>query len=88
MLDTNNFRELADARLGEGFDIIEMKRVMLTASMCIHHQSSRRPYMNRVWNCVFLFNVTLFFHIPKFDRLCSPFLFFFLLYIGCSAVES
>ncbi|EXC35476.1 Receptor-like cytosolic serine/threonine-protein kinase RBK1 [Morus notabilis] len=48
MLDMNNFRELADARLGEGFDIIEMKRVMLTASMCIHHQSSRRPYMNRV----------------------------------------
>lgn len=48
MLDTNSFRELADPRLGDDFDPIEMKRTMLTASMCIHHQSTRRPYMNRV----------------------------------------
>ncbi|XP_062100490.1 receptor-like cytosolic serine/threonine-protein kinase RBK1 [Humulus lupulus] len=48
MLDTNNVRELADPRLGNEFDSIEMKRTMLTASMCIHHQSSKRPYMNQV----------------------------------------
>ncbi|KAM6563978.1 hypothetical protein CsatB_023976 [Cannabis sativa] len=48
MLDTNNVRDLADPRLGNEFDSIEMKQIMLTASMCIHHQSSKRPYMNQV----------------------------------------
>ncbi|KAL5556571.1 hypothetical protein UlMin_038807 [Ulmus minor] len=48
LLDTNNFKELADPRLGNDFDPIEMKRTMLTASMCIDHQSSKRPYMTRV----------------------------------------
>ena len=48
MLDTNNVRALADPRLGDDYDQVEMKRVMLTASMCIHHQSSTRPYMTRV----------------------------------------
>lgn len=50
LLDTNNVKELADPRLGDNYDIIEMKRVMSTASICIHHSSTLRPNMNRVWD--------------------------------------
>ncbi|KAG5059188.1 hypothetical protein AAZX31_01G021900 [Glycine max] len=48
LLDTNNVKDLADPRLGEEYDLTEMKRTMLTASMCVHHASSKRPYMNQV----------------------------------------
>ena len=37
-----------DPRLGNEFDPTEMKRVMLTASMCIHHIATMRPDMTRV----------------------------------------
>ncbi|CAB4283897.1 unnamed protein product [Prunus armeniaca] len=48
LLDASNVKELADPRLGDAFDPVEMKRAMVTASMCISHQSTKRPYMNRV----------------------------------------
>ncbi|KAJ1375829.1 hypothetical protein SESBI_50592 [Sesbania bispinosa] len=48
LLDSNNVKEIADPRLGENYDPTEMKRVMMTASMCVHHSSSNRPYMNQV----------------------------------------
>lgn len=48
LLDTNNVKELADPRLGDTYDPIEMKCAMSTASMCIHHLSTMRPHMNRV----------------------------------------
>ncbi|XP_027362840.1 receptor-like cytosolic serine/threonine-protein kinase RBK1 [Abrus precatorius] len=48
MLDTNNVKEIADPRLGEEYDSTEMKRAMMTASMCVHHASSQRPFMNQV----------------------------------------
>ncbi|KAK7307267.1 hypothetical protein VNO77_40174 [Canavalia gladiata] len=48
MLDTMNVKEIADPRLGEEYDPIEMKRAMVVASMCVHHSSSKRPYMNQV----------------------------------------
>ena len=48
MLDANDVKEIVDARLGDKYDHGEMKRAMLTASMCIHHSSSMRPQMNRV----------------------------------------
>ncbi|KAF3439194.1 hypothetical protein FNV43_RR17469 [Rhamnella rubrinervis] len=48
LLDNNNFKELVDPQLGDAFDHAEMKRTMMTASMCIHHQSTKRPFMNRV----------------------------------------
>ncbi|CBI33279.3 unnamed protein product, partial [Vitis vinifera] len=48
LLDANDVKELADSRLGDCYDLGEMKRAMLTASMCIHHSSSMRPEMNRV----------------------------------------
>ncbi|BAT99445.1 hypothetical protein LR48_Vigan284s000600 [Vigna angularis] len=48
LLDTNNVKEIADPRLGEAYDRTEMIRVMVTASMCVHHASSKRPFMNKV----------------------------------------
>ncbi|KAL9328548.1 hypothetical protein ACSQ67_003551 [Phaseolus vulgaris] len=48
LLDTNNVKDIADPRLGEEYDHQEMLRVMVTASMCVHHASSKRPFMNKV----------------------------------------
>ncbi|KAM4128061.1 hypothetical protein ACJW30_02G137400 [Castanea mollissima] len=48
LLDTNNIKELADARLGDAYDVSEMRRAMYMASMCIHHLPSMRPDMNRL----------------------------------------
>lgn len=48
LLDTNNVKDIADPRLGEAYDRTEMIRVMVTASMCVHHASSKRPFMNKV----------------------------------------
>ncbi|KAK9109060.1 hypothetical protein Sjap_017120 [Stephania japonica] len=48
LLDANNMKELVDPRLGDSYNIIEMKNSMLTASMCIHHLSAIRPHMKRV----------------------------------------
>ncbi|KAM1052946.1 hypothetical protein FF1_000467 [Malus domestica] len=48
LLDASNMKELADPLFEDAYDPIEMKRAMVTASMCISHQSTRRPYMNRV----------------------------------------
>lgn len=40
--------EIVDPKLANEFDETEMKRVMQTASMCIHHVAAMRPDMNRV----------------------------------------
>ncbi|KAL3721812.1 hypothetical protein ACJRO7_034192 [Eucalyptus globulus] len=48
LLDANNITDLVDPRLGEAYDEVEMKRALLTASMCIHHLSTMRPSMNQV----------------------------------------
>lgn len=48
LLDTNNFKELADPRLGDAYDVSELRRAMYMASVCIHHLPSMRPDMNRV----------------------------------------
>ncbi|KAF5179521.1 Receptor-like kinase [Thalictrum thalictroides] len=48
LLDTNNVKELVDPRLGDDYNLVEMKNVTSTASMCIHHLSTRRPHMTRV----------------------------------------
>ncbi|XP_039040006.1 receptor-like cytosolic serine/threonine-protein kinase RBK1 [Hibiscus syriacus] len=50
LLERNEVRELVDPRLGDDFDQSEMKRAMLTASMCITHNVSMRPSMIRVPN--------------------------------------
>ncbi|KAK6150338.1 hypothetical protein DH2020_015270 [Rehmannia glutinosa] len=48
LLEKNNVKEIADPRLGQTYDITEMKRAMFTASTCIHHLPSTRPNMKRV----------------------------------------
>ncbi|KAK7361329.1 hypothetical protein VNO77_03379 [Canavalia gladiata] len=48
LLEAKNVKEIADPRLVEKYDPTEMKCAMATASMCIHHMSSKRPYMNQV----------------------------------------
>ncbi|KAK6923846.1 Serine-threonine/tyrosine-protein kinase, catalytic domain [Dillenia turbinata] len=48
LLDKNSIKELVDPRLGDAYDLMEMKRATVTASMCIHHISTMRPHMNRV----------------------------------------
>ncbi|XP_028785171.1 receptor-like cytosolic serine/threonine-protein kinase RBK1 isoform X2 [Neltuma alba] len=47
-LEAHSVKELVDPRLEEAYDSIELKRTMLTASMCLHHSSSHRPYMKQV----------------------------------------
>ncbi|CAL0311844.1 unnamed protein product [Lupinus luteus] len=48
LLETNNVKEITDPRLGEEYDPTEMNLVMVAASMCVHHVSSMRPYMDHV----------------------------------------
>lgn len=48
LLDSKNVQELADPRLEEKYDPTEMNRAMMTASLCVHHLSSKRPFMKQV----------------------------------------
>ncbi|XP_050205609.1 receptor-like cytosolic serine/threonine-protein kinase RBK1 [Mercurialis annua] len=48
LLEENNVKEVADPRLGDDYDPVEMKRAMFTALMCIHHLPNMRPHMDRV----------------------------------------
>ncbi|ESQ41003.1 hypothetical protein EUTSA_v10013425mg [Eutrema salsugineum] len=47
-LEKNSVEDIVDPRLGNEFDPTEMQRVMLTASMCIHHIATMRPDMTRL----------------------------------------
>ncbi|ONK65849.1 uncharacterized protein A4U43_C06F1600 [Asparagus officinalis] len=48
LLDSNNLKQLIDPSLGDAYDPEELKRAVLTASMCIHHLSTARPTMSSV----------------------------------------
>ncbi|XVE86875.1 hypothetical protein DITRI_Ditri18aG0070800 [Diplodiscus trichospermus] len=48
LLESSNIKELVDPRLGDDYDPSEMKRAMLTASICISHLATMRPSMARV----------------------------------------
>ncbi|KAK4411745.1 Receptor-like cytosolic serine/threonine-protein kinase RBK1 [Sesamum angolense] len=48
LLEQNNIKEVADPRLGENYSVIEMKRAMFAAFICIHHLPNMRPNMPRV----------------------------------------
>lgn len=50
-------KEIADPRLGDDYDAVEMKRAMYTASVCIHHLPALRPNMKRVWTGYIIFLV-------------------------------
>ncbi|KAH9602433.1 hypothetical protein KSS87_022895 [Heliosperma pusillum] len=47
-LDSMNMKILVDPKLEDDYNAVEMKRLMIIASMCIHHTASNRPYMNKV----------------------------------------
>ncbi|GAA0146718.1 hypothetical protein LIER_06606 [Lithospermum erythrorhizon] len=47
-LEKNNAKEIADPRIADTYDKVEMKRVMFTASLCIHHLPNMRPTMTKV----------------------------------------
>lgn len=47
-IDTSNLKEIADPRLEEAYDPVEMERAMQTALMCIHHMPTERPDMREV----------------------------------------
>ncbi|XP_017239739.1 receptor-like cytosolic serine/threonine-protein kinase RBK1 isoform X2 [Daucus carota subsp. sativus] len=48
LLEKNSVKELADPRLGEDYDMVDMKRAIATATTCLHHMPKLRPNMTRV----------------------------------------
>ncbi|CAN4090014.1 unnamed protein product [Withania somnifera] len=48
LLQKNNIKEIADPRLGDDYDVIEMKRAMYIALSCLHHLADIRPNMKKV----------------------------------------
>ncbi|KAK5775657.1 receptor-like cytosolic serine/threonine-protein kinase RBK1 [Gossypium arboreum] len=48
LLESNQVKELVDPRLEDDYDQTQVKRAMLTASMCINHLANLRPSMTRV----------------------------------------
>ncbi|GMN57647.1 hypothetical protein TIFTF001_026754 [Ficus carica] len=47
-LDTEDFGELVDPRLGKNFDENEMFRMMEAAAACVRHSAAKRPRMGQV----------------------------------------
>ncbi|XP_074308534.1 receptor-like cytosolic serine/threonine-protein kinase RBK1 [Silene latifolia] len=47
-LDSMDMEVLVDPKLEDNYDTLQMKRIMMIASMCINHTASNRPYMNKV----------------------------------------
>ncbi|CAH8374971.1 unnamed protein product [Eruca vesicaria subsp. sativa] len=48
LLEKSSVEEIVDPKLRNEFDETEMRRVMQTASMCIHHVATMRPDMNQL----------------------------------------
>ncbi|KAJ3679265.1 hypothetical protein LUZ60_017276 [Juncus effusus] len=48
LLDLNKVKELVDPSLANAYDTKEMAKLLMVASMCIHHLSTSRPSMNSV----------------------------------------
>ncbi|KAG2394849.1 Receptor-like cytosolic serine/threonine-protein [Vigna angularis] len=48
LLDAKLVKEMVDPRLGANYDLAKMKCCMATTSLCIHHMSCKRPYMDQV----------------------------------------
>ncbi|KAM3234758.1 receptor-like cytosolic serine/threonine-protein kinase RBK1 isoform X1 [Capsicum annuum] len=48
LLEKNNIKEIADPRLGDTYDVVEMKRAMFTALSCLHNLPDIRPNMKKV----------------------------------------
>ena len=78
MLDNNNTKELADPSLGGNYDLEEMDRVVLTASLCIEQSPVLRPRMSQASvelhiTRTTLFHVVLYSHINGNHRVTIPF---------------
>ncbi|KAB5529356.1 hypothetical protein DKX38_019437 [Salix brachista] len=78
LLDNNNTKELADPSLGGNYDLEEMDRVVLTASLCIEQSPVLRPRMSQASvNCISLvltlFHVVLYSHMNRNHRVTIPF---------------
>ncbi|KAM6545297.1 hypothetical protein CsatB_026033 [Cannabis sativa] len=48
LLSKTSFKELVDPCLNEAYDVEQMSRIVLIASMCIHQSSANRPQMSQV----------------------------------------
>ncbi|KAE8677777.1 Receptor-like cytosolic serine/threonine-protein kinase RBK2 [Hibiscus syriacus] len=48
LLDNNDIKELVDPSLGHDYDVKEVDRMVLTASLCIKHAPFLRPQMKQV----------------------------------------
>ncbi|XP_060186631.1 receptor-like cytosolic serine/threonine-protein kinase RBK1 [Lycium barbarum] len=48
LLQKNSIKEIADPRLGDDYDVVEMKRAMFAALSCLHHLPDIRPNMKKV----------------------------------------
>ncbi|KAF9670013.1 hypothetical protein SADUNF_Sadunf13G0024200 [Salix dunnii] len=60
LLDNNNIKELADPSLGDNYDLEEMDRVVLTASLCIEQSPVLRPRMSQASVELHITSTTLF----------------------------
>ena len=47
-LDTENFDELVDTRMGKNYIASEMFRMIEAAAACVRHSGARRPRMGQV----------------------------------------
>nr|GLL38639.1 receptor-like cytosolic serine/threonine-protein kinase RBK1 [Ipomoea trifida] len=47
LLEQNNVKEIADPRLGDAYDVVEMERAMSVALSCIQHLPNMRPNMKK-----------------------------------------
>jgi hypothetical protein len=78
LLDNNDTKELADPSLGDNYDLEEMDRVVLTASLCIEQSPVLRPRMSQASvelhnTSTTLFHVVLYSHITRNHRVTVPF---------------
>ncbi|KAK6911491.1 Serine-threonine/tyrosine-protein kinase, catalytic domain [Dillenia turbinata] len=71
LLDDNNLKELVDSALGDAYNLQEMTRVVLTASLCIEQSPILRPRMSQAKSKqeeAPLFSSFMNLHSPSFSR--------------------
>lgn len=86
LLDAKLVQELVDPRLGANYDLAEMKCCMATASLCIHHMSSKRPYMDQVNKReLFLIHIVLSYRMTCLIDFCVIYIYIYI--SGCAATE-
>ncbi|KAK8517410.1 hypothetical protein V6N12_016262 [Hibiscus sabdariffa] len=67
-LEKNQVKELVDPRLEDNYDQTEVKRAMLTPSLCINHLAKLRPSMKRVVALLKNEDGPVNFELPLFFR--------------------